>query len=348
MKRWLCRIAIAVALVATAVGVLFESSTHIGRGRLFGEPFFEGRPASFWADEIERWETQDPIWDTRTYRRSPAWPGWIERRLPEPSWPRLLNGDPDGLAVLQALRKHSSSDVQDWARIGIERIDNGERGPFKIKHPSVIVTAQLYEVDEAFYKEVAKGKWRSMADLEEMERIFLHGPEQQPDGESLFDLLDKQKLLVAAKQTKVEAGQEGVLLSLTKEITCLPSPSQLLKGQKSPQKIEEGMALRAQVEVSPDRRFVRVKWIEKNLHVEGIDKAVVLLDDKGTEGIAEIAFAKESTFSTMRTIPDGGTVLLPLQHRPASARDNGRWLLARIELRIYIEAEERLLGGGQE
>jgi hypothetical protein len=347
MKRWLRRVVIGAALIAVAVGTSFEGVTRVGRGRLYGEPFYEGRPASYWAIEIERWETQDPTWGTQTYKRRPTWPRWVERMIPEPCWPRLLDGDPDGLAVLQALRKHPSSEVQNWGRIGIERIDNGERGPCKIYHPSVIVTAQLYEVDETFHKEVAKGKWLSMADFEKLERIFLglDPPEKMHTGESSLDLLGKQKPLLAAKEIKIENNQEGSLLSSTKEINCLPSPAQLRKGQTGPQMIEEGMTLRARVQVSFDRRFVRMTFIEKGAQLEGIDKVSVVLDEKGAQAVAEVAFLKESTFSTMRNLPDGGTLLLPLQYRRGSANEKERWLVARIEPRIYIAAEERRIRG---
>jgi hypothetical protein len=341
MKRWFRRIAIAAALILVVVGVWFESATRVGRGWLTGEPFYDGRPASYWANEIERWETQDPDWETQRYVRRPTSPPWIERRLPAPRWPLLLDGDPNGLAVLQALRNNPSPEVQDWAKIGIERIANDERGPIKIKHPSVIMTAELYEVDEAFFQELAKAKWHSQADYEEMERIVLDHPERAQTGPSLFELIRKQKLLLAAKETKSELNQERVLLSLTRESTCLPSPAQLRKGQNDAQKIDEGVALRAQAEVSADLRFLRVTFIEKSWELEGIDKVAVVLDEKGTETVAEIASVKETTVSMLRTIPDGGTLLLPLQSRPPHVREKGRFLVAVIAPRIYIEAEER-------
>jgi hypothetical protein len=347
MKRWLRRIVIAAALIAVVAGVLFECATRVGRGWLFGEPFYEGRPASYWASEIERWETQAPAWKMlRNYERRPALPRWVERMFHDSRWPSLLDGDPDGLAVLQALRKHPSSEVQDWARIGVERIDNGERGPSKINHPAVIVTAQLYEVDEEFYKEVAKAKFRSTADLEEMERAFLdrvERPEQPPDAESLFDRLGKQKLLLADQKIKLEYGQEGLLISLTKEINCLPRPDQLRKGQKGPQTIDVGMCLRVQAQISRDRRFVRMKFIEKDSQLDGIEKTQVLVDNDGTEAVAEIPYLRVSTLSTMRNVPDGGSWLLPLQYRPDSAKEKDRWFVARVSLRIHIEEEERAI-----
>jgi hypothetical protein len=340
MKRWFRRIGIAAVLLVVAAGVFFECVTHVGRGRWGGEPFYEGRPASYWANEIERWETKDPDWTTQTYVRRPVLPGWADRILPEAHWPSLLDGDPNALPVLQALRNHPSVDVQNWAQVGIERIDNGERGPHKIKHPSVIMTAQLYEVDEAFYKQLAGAKWRSLAELEEMERIFLQPRDKEEPGPSLQELLDKQKILLGAREIKLDVNKEETLLSLTKEITCLPSPAQLRKGLNGPQKIDEGWMLRAQAQASSDRRYVRVTFIEKDTKLEGIDKVRLDFDPKAP--IAEIACVKESTLSRQRTIPDGATYFLPMQYRPADTEAKDRWLVAVITPRIYIEAEERL------
>jgi hypothetical protein len=55
MKKWLRRILIAAALVGLTFGVLYECATHVGRGWLFGEAFYEGRPTSYWRSRIDRW-----------------------------------------------------------------------------------------------------------------------------------------------------------------------------------------------------------------------------------------------------------------------------------------------------
>jgi hypothetical protein len=126
-----------VALVGVALAVYFEPS-HCVRGWLWGEAFFDGRPTSFWADEIQQWECV--YQDSGNFklnmdykRRRVRWPKVVERFLREPTtlWPRLLDGDAEGMPVLDELRQHSSAEVRDWARIGIERIDNRERGPRK-------------------------------------------------------------------------------------------------------------------------------------------------------------------------------------------------------------------------
>ena len=210
----------------------------------------------------------------------------------------------------------------------------------------VIVTAQLYEVDDAFYKKLAKARWRSKEDLDELERIFLNPPEKrQPDAPSEYVPLEKQKLLLTGKKINIAPGQESLVLVVSKTINCLQSPDQLRQGKKGLQTIQEGVSLRVHIQISLDRRFLRVKFMEKSLELEGIEKVKVVLGDKEKEVVGEVAFVKEAELSRVRDIPDGGTFLLPLQYRPRATRDKDRWLVAQLVPRIYIEAEERELRG---
>jgi hypothetical protein len=132
------------------------------------------------------------------------------------------------------------------------------------------------------------------------------------------------------------------LLTATRPIKCLPPPDQLRQGKKGPQTIDEGFTLSAQVHLSADRRFVRGKFLEKSLAIEGIEKVKVMVDlEKGTEAVGELVFTKEARFSQARYIHDGGSILLPLHYRPRAVRKNDRWLVAQITPRIYIDEEER-------
>jgi hypothetical protein len=223
---------------------------------------------------------------------------------------------------------------------------------------AVIVTAKLYEVDDAFYKRVAKAKRLSMKELNELERIFLDLPDPiVPEVEPLGKALAKEKLLLTGKELTLDIGKdaravltestyskEGTLLSWNK-ITCLPSPDQVRKGQKDLQSVQEGVSLRAQVQISGDRRFVRAKFTEKSAELEDIEKVKVQLDNTGKETVAEIPFLKESAYSQVRDIPDGGTYLLPLQYRPRESKTKDRWLVVVVTPRIYVEEEERQLRG---
>jgi hypothetical protein len=199
----------------------------------------------------------------------------------------------------------------------------------------VIVKARLYEVDEASHSKVAKAKWLSMADLEDLET-------KPPADGKLFARLKKQKPFLTGKEVNIDPGKQGVLLTATRTINCLPTPDQLRQGKKDPQAIDEGLTLSAQVHISADRRFVRVKFLEKSLEIEAIEKIKVLVDlEDGTEVVGERVFTKEASFSRARYIPDEGSILLPLHYRPPAVRKKGRWLVAEITPRIYIEEEER-------
>ena len=67
---------------------------------------------------------------------------------------------------------------------------------------------------------------------------------------------------------------------------------------------------------------------------------MVVIND-GTRKEGETAFVKEATVSSSRDISDNGTYLLALTHRPHEQRDKGAWLVARVTVRILIEAEEK-------
>jgi hypothetical protein len=134
-RRWLLGTAFGLVVLVVA---WFEP-THVIRGWLRGEAFYDGRPTSYWAAEIERWEWDGkPIWyrhceGTKQYRHRPLLPGRLGALIPEPEapWPALLDGDKEGLPVLNELLEHPSPHVASWAEEGIARISSGEKGPGK-------------------------------------------------------------------------------------------------------------------------------------------------------------------------------------------------------------------------
>jgi hypothetical protein len=206
----------------------------------------------------------------------------------------------------------------------------------------VVMKARLYEVDDAFYKTLVKARWRSRADLEELE---LQPQKPLPAAESLVPLLEKQKPVLAGKEINIDPGKEGALLTSTRAVHFLPTPDQLRQGRKDPQTVHEGVSLRAQVHISADRRFVRAGFTEKSLEIEGVEKVNVSVDARETEAVGEIVFPKEASSSQIRDIPDGGSLLLPLQYRPRAAREKDRWLVVKVEPRIYVEDEEKVRRG---
>src|SRR5438309_2067627 len=55
MKRRLCWLLLLLTLGGAVVAGLYESATHVGRGWLNGEAFFEGRPTSYWRGRLDEW-----------------------------------------------------------------------------------------------------------------------------------------------------------------------------------------------------------------------------------------------------------------------------------------------------
>jgi hypothetical protein len=212
---------------------------------------------------------------------------------------------------------------------------------------AVIFNARLFEVDEPFHKKLLKAK---RLPLEEAERLFLEG--KATDFDELFKLLDKQTLVLTGERARANHGEKVALLSRHQAITCLPSPEQVRRGDKGRQTILEGVSFVASVQVSPDRRSVHLKFTEKAVEVQEIQKVKVF--DPGLRGDvlppdvkprkfveAEIPLVKEATQTQSLEIPDGGSVLVAVHYRPAAAQAKERWWVLCIQARISIEEEEQ-------
>jgi hypothetical protein len=219
----------------------------------------------------------------------------------------------------------------------------------RLSDVAVIVQAQLHEVDDAFYQRLKKVKRIS---LEEAERRFLgldgDGKEPPPKKAepSLFDLLEKQPVVVRGEAVKTDNHQEIALLSRQQAVVCLPDPEVVRLGVKgSPQTILEGVAFRAAIRVGWDRRSVRLKLVEKAAAIQEILKVKAQgLAEKAVD--AETPFVLESTHAQVVEVPDGGTTLIAVSYRPALLHQKERWWVLSLTCRIWIEEEEREIRRG--
>jgi hypothetical protein len=154
-KKLLLSLLLAFALLAA----WFEP-TYWVRGVLRGEPFYDGRPASWWAAEWEHWSVavpegpdgpapqsfngngRVPIWDDRDIGES-AWERieavfdrvfrgkartvWGSFRIIDVNAQPLLRGDDRAaLPVLELLARHESPKVRLIARYGIQRLRDAQ------------------------------------------------------------------------------------------------------------------------------------------------------------------------------------------------------------------------------
>jgi hypothetical protein len=126
MKKWLRRCLIAAGLICLAYGILYEYATHVGRGWLNDEAFYQGRPTSYWRSAIDAWVDRfDSPDEAENYMRAHCWEGLISSTIimyktPRPTiwtrargWvglaaadndpPEVLAGDADTEPVLREL-----------------------------------------------------------------------------------------------------------------------------------------------------------------------------------------------------------------------------------------------------
>jgi hypothetical protein len=114
----------------------------------------------------------------------------------------------------------------------------------------------------------------------------------------------------------------------------------------------EGVSFDGVIHVSPDRRYVRMDLAEQYTQLGEIQKVKgwwvpPAADERAgareQEMDAEIPLVSKVAHTKRIEIPDGGSILVPVHYRPASAQaDKQRWVVM-ITPRIYIEAEERAI-----
>src|SRR5262245_44514842 len=148
MNRWL-RLALALAEAAFVLAVVYFEPTYGVRGALHGEAFYDGRPTSYWRDELERWDVKRvtmrrhslewcgsmPIRSRTVYTRRSTWFEQQQARLRSSTaqstdieefmmaeafsvGPKLLHS-PDAAPVLHELLEDRSPKVRLFAQIGL-------------------------------------------------------------------------------------------------------------------------------------------------------------------------------------------------------------------------------------
>jgi len=128
----------SLILVILAAFAVWLEPTRVVWGWLRGEAYYQGRPASYWSEEVARWHpapvkgfhamTVDFYYENTSFERL------LSRfiPLPEHTWPELLDGDPTAQPVLMEMMRDGRSAVRDLAAEGLNRIHTNERGPHKV------------------------------------------------------------------------------------------------------------------------------------------------------------------------------------------------------------------------
>src|SRR5262249_11293802 len=96
------------------------------------------------------------------------------------------------------------------------------------------------------------------------------------------------------------------------------------------------------IHVSPDRRSVQVNLTEKATELQEIKQTKMPVLAGAPRVIGETPFLNVTTRAQVLEIPDGGTILVPIQVRTLDLPKDRFWALA-ISPRIRIEEEERYI-----
>jgi hypothetical protein len=117
----------SLILVIFAAFAVWLEPTRVVWGWLRGEAFYKGRPTSYWASQIGRWQLCGKgYWNWREDPREAWWfsyksnslEKWIERysKFDWPAFPAILDDDPETHVVLEELAVNSDPHVRDVAR----------------------------------------------------------------------------------------------------------------------------------------------------------------------------------------------------------------------------------------
>jgi hypothetical protein len=188
---------------------------------------------------------------------------------------------------------------------------------------SVVLEAELYEVDRAFVaKEIkpALGKGSAASAIEEA----LAGK-----------LRDEGKLIQSNKTTVID-GQAAAFFSLRNAFAYLAQPA----AEKPYKTAFHGFSCRAAVTVSSDRRFIQVKLTRFVTDLLDLKKQIDPDTDKETEIV--VPRVKETSVTEKVEVGDGEHAVLTIPYRPATlAKDKVLILLVQPVIRIEEEERER-------
>lgn len=133
--RTTLRLLIHAVEAAIVLAVVYYEPSYNVRGIVHREAYFDGKPTSYWRDELERWDVRKANSESGfAFRRSESWferncPLWIRQRPPTLGHnelfvnaafgPSILRRNPEARPVLEVLLDDPSPGVRRLARLGL-------------------------------------------------------------------------------------------------------------------------------------------------------------------------------------------------------------------------------------
>jgi hypothetical protein len=204
---------------------------------------------------------------------------------------------------------------------------------------AVVMRAELYELDQAFY---GKHIGPLLAVPGKTARLLV------PVEDGLSHQIEKHKLLLKGEPVKLVEGGQGTLLSLQSAFTYLANlKGHGLSGERTYKTALEGVSMRARVAISSDRRSVRLTLTQNTTHFLGMKQAEDIDFATGKAAAVEAPALKTDILTATATIMDTSACLMPLAYRSREAREKGRIWVLLFRPRIRIEEEERAIRQGE-
>jgi hypothetical protein len=178
----------SLILVILAAFAVWLEPTRVVWGWLRGEAFYQGRPTSWWAEELRPWrfaegigekfarlrgveferiratrgkqETSDDqeieelvVFAAELIPKAGSFRVWISKwiSLDDPTWPSVLDGDRQAESVLKGLQDNDDLHVRRLARIGVERLRSSGRGAVVRLNLKLRVGASAADIEQAIW-----------------------------------------------------------------------------------------------------------------------------------------------------------------------------------------------------
>ena len=182
-KRRTIRWSLILAILA-AFAVWLEP-TRVVWGWLRGAAFYQGRPTSWWAEQLRPWKiadglagnfvrlfnedskriralrgSQDNLEDSKIeeglfavqlFAQPSSFRAWIAKwiSLSDPTWPCVLDGDTAAKRVLTELQSNDDPHVRHLARIGVQRFETPKQGPVVVLKLRYRVPPSISDIEQA-------------------------------------------------------------------------------------------------------------------------------------------------------------------------------------------------------
>lgn len=191
---------------------------------------------------------------------------------------------------------------------------------------NVVLSAELWEIDRAsLAKEIAPYD----------KRIAI------PVDDKMVAKLRKAASRATSRVSILGNGRKGLVFARRRPFTYVADRVGGAKGKAVHGTGFQGLTLHTSVQVSPDRRFVRLRIVRRRTELAQLDRGIKVDRDTGDPYPVEVPDLVETSTTAKLTVGDSVALVLPLPPLPGPALAKGKTRVLLVRPVIRIEEEER-------